>query len=283
MAMLKDLLLRAATAAVGIPAAIALLFFQGGVYFALAAAVVAAIGWDEYVRGTRRAGHEPLGTIGALILLVGLGWIAGAPWIRDLGQGHILMAAGFFVIVAGTFALRSDAPIRTAGSTMAGVAYLLWTFGFLIVMRGVDLSHIGPARFDWGDLAGRRVVYIILVTWSLDTGAYLAGKWLGGPHIAPRISPRKTLGGSFGGVAGAALVSLALYRYAGLSIGNALILGALVGVVGQLGDLWESAIKREMGLKDFGEVLPGHGGVLDRFDSLFLAAPLALIYFLNLP
>ena len=130
------------------------------------------------------------------------------------------------------------------------------------------------------DTAAARVVYIFVVTWALDTGCYVTGRWLGGPKLAPRISPNKTFGGAAGGVVwatAASVICAVLLRI--LPAFDAIVLGVCIGLFGQIGDLWESSIKRELGIKDFGGILPGHGGALDRFDSLFLSLPIAVLYF----
>ncbi len=135
------------------------------------------------------------------------------------------------------------------------------------------------------------VLFVVLVVWSSDSFAYLAGRALGGPRLAPRISPGKTWSGSVGGLLGAMLVGAVLAmllpvpRGAGLAsaAGRGLFAGLLLGVVSQAGDLAESAFKRRSGVKDSGRLIPGHGGLLDRFDGLLAAAPVAALLSLAAP
>jgi phosphatidate cytidylyltransferase len=116
------------------------------------------------------------------------------------------------------------------------------------------------ARFDL-------VFWLMLVTWATDIFAYFAGRSIGGPKLAPKISPNKTWAGLIGGMAGAALVGAGAAWL--LSIGEPFFwLGAPMGLLAQLGDLYESRVKRKLGVKDSGALLPGHGGVLDRLDGL---------------
>ena len=163
------------------------------------------------------------------------------------------------VLVTGE-ELRAGA-IRAAW-TVLGVAFVggLFTYGALL------RNHED----------GRQLIYFLTcTTWAGDIGAYYVGLRLGRRPLAPRISPKKTVEGALGGIAAPMLVA-ALgqgWIWPGLSVGTALWAGGVLGVVGMLGDLAESAIKRAAGVKDSGRLIPGHGGVLDRLDSLFFAGP----------
>jgi CDP-diglyceride synthetase len=146
------------------------------------------------------------------------------------------------------------------------------------------LLLLGETR--WHELA---LAFLFVGVFGLDTAAYFAGKYIGGPQIAPHVSPKKTLTGSVAGLMAAMLLALVFLGIPGVPGGDALyarvqwwefaVLGLAIGVFGQIGDLMESAFKRWGGVKDAGFVIPGHGGFLDRFDSLFLAAP---VFFLLL-
>jgi phosphatidate cytidylyltransferase len=118
---------------------------------------------------------------------------------------------------------------------------------------------------------------VLVCLWVGDTGAYLIGKRFGRTALAPRVSPKKTWEGAIGGLALSALAGLAAAAIGGFGPVSGALLGAVVGVFGILGDLFQSAWKRSLGLKDSGGLLPGHGGVLDRGDSLLLAFPAAAL------
>lgn len=118
----------------------------------------------------------------------------------------------------------------------------------------------------------------VAACWTTDSAALVVGKTLGSHKLWPSVSPGKTIEGSVGGLLGSVLVTLWLGRWLGLSTGHALALGCALGIVGQLGDLAESKLKRWAGVKDSGSILPGHGGMLDHFDSLLANGPFAYYY-----
>ena len=138
-------------------------------------------------------------------------------------------------------------------------------------------STIWPASINSpSDTTSTRLPSI--VTWLNDTGAYLIGARLGKTKLAPALSPKKTVEGALGGLAFATVTSVLCGLWFQLPLVHALILGPVLGMLGQVGDLCESAIKRDLGIKDFGGIMPGHGGILDRFDSILFTAPIAYYY-----
>ena len=152
---------------------------------------------------------------------------------------------------------------------MAGVLYVGWLLSYLVALR---LE------------AGRGWVYLALLsTFGSDTAAFFLGRALGRHHLAPRISPAKTWEGAIAGVLGAVIISLLFTLptplQLPLSYGQAILLGILVSVFGQLGDLAESLMKRNSGVKDSGNLMPGHGGVLDRMDSVVFAGVVVYLYY----
>lgn len=154
--------------------------------------------------------------------------------------------------------------------------------GCWIVACGVPYAAFGALALIWirgaADGGLGLLLYLLSVIWATDIGAYFAGRRIGGPKLAPRISPNKTWAGLYGGMIAAGLCGggVAVLAGAGSPL-FALLLGALLAVVGQLGDLFESGLKRRYGVKDSGWVIPGHGGVLDRIDGLVVAAPVLAV------
>ena len=154
--------------------------------------------------------------------------------------------------------------------TIAGMLYVGWLLSYLVALR-LDAGR------SW-------VFFVLFTTFGSDTAAFFVGRVLGKHHLAPGISPGKTWEGAVGGVFGAIIVSLlfTLPTPLGLplSYGQAILLGLLVSVFGQLGDLAESLLKRNMGTKESGKLMPGHGGVLDRMDSVVFAGIVVYYFFL---
>lgn len=185
----------------------------------------------------------------------------------------------------GRGALRENALILLAGLYIGG------TTSFLLVL-GVMSRVVTGAASAVMPLHEAPVLLVFMAVFALDTAAYFGGKRFAGPRLAPAISPQKTVSGAACGLVAAIVLAVAFmlvpgapghaawwsFAAAQLSWWQFALLGATIGVMGQLGDLLESAVKRWGGVKDSGSVIPGHGGFLDRFDSLFLAAP--IYYFL---
>jgi len=123
------------------------------------------------------------------------------------------------------------------------------------------------------------ILFLLLTVWANDIGAFVVGRGLGGPRLAPSISPAKTWAGFWGGITAAGLVGGLVALVAGAQAPlAAVVLGAVLAVVGQGGDLFESAIKRRYKVKDSGQLIPGHGGLLDRIDGLVAAAPVLALF-----
>jgi phosphatidate cytidylyltransferase len=149
--------------------------------------------------------------------------------------------------------------------TVLGTLYVGLGFGHLLLMR----------RLDEGMAL---VLAVIFGTWAGDTFAYFVGKYFGSTPMAPRLSPKKTWEGFAGGVLGTVLVVVFIGLYTVLTPSESLLIGLTIAVVGPLGDLFESLVKRDVDAKDAGHMLPGHGGVLDRFDALLFSA--VAVYYL---
>jgi CDP-diglyceride synthetase len=178
-------------------------------------------------------------------------------------------AVTILVFIAEGMRGRRTPNVLGALFTLAGALYLGFAFGFLIDLWIAN----GDATRGW---LGTLPVWLLLAltpTWAADITAYLVGSRVGRRKIAPRISPGKTWEGTLAGFGAAAIVALLVAASAGIKTGPTLLVAALVGPVGLASDLLESAIKRAAGAKDSGTLLPGHGGVLDRIDSLILVAP----------
>ena len=205
-------------------------------------------------------------------------------WVHLCG-GRLASPAGIAipltVLVAAVAALIDS---ELLGIAVVGAGFLLawWLGGRPSLAAGVPYVGLAIIALAWlrgGDEAGRaNVLFLLLVVWASDIGAYAAGRLVGGPKLAPRISPSKTWAGAIGGLIAAMAVGagVALTLHGG-SVPHILPVAAGIGLAAQIGDLLESAVKRHYGVKDSGRLIPGHGGLLDRLDGLLTAAPMAAL------
>ncbi|MFN0141723.1 MAG: phosphatidate cytidylyltransferase [Pyrinomonadaceae bacterium] len=271
---------RILTAAIALPilvAAIILpLWFRDAVWlFVVLAAFAIAAGLFEFYSLTKKLelkADAAVGYLGAAALFIG--FVFDAP--ANVPELMLLTLALFFVVllVTQTFRFQKDFSkmLTGVGVTMLGVMYVAFLGGFLVAMRVGFENGVG--------LSTKLLGYFFIVVFMSDTGAYYAGRALGKHKLAPVISPGKTIegviGGLFAAAAGAAIATATFFSELPfqVSIPLALVLAA----VGVLGDLAESAMKRGAGAKDAASILPGHGGFLDRLDSLLFGAPI-LYYF----
>lgn len=217
----------------------------------------------------------------ALLLLYEWGEITGGSkrsWPVAVAGGAIAAAlgAGFAGGYGLGFGLLSVAALGLLVLGATGGRATLWT-ALAVPYIGAPALALAWLRFEAG--AGLWFVYWLLVTvWATDTGAYLVGRLVGGPRLAPRISPKKTWSGLAGGAVAAGLAGFALSNATATGVPLLCALASIVlGLWSQVGDLFESAVKRYFGVKDASRLIPGHGGFLDRVDGLLFAAPVAAL------
>lgn len=246
---------RVVSALVMVPVALGLAY-AGGLAFnllVLGLAALMAYEWNGLSSGGALAAGAPAG-----------GAVMGCVGISALGY----VAAGFTAVIpmaALTLAVAWMGGVRNFWSS-AGVVYVAIPCIAVIWLRAEPVLGL------------ETVVWLFAVVWATDIGAYFAGRGIGGPKLAPRISPQKTWAGLGGGVLAAGLVGAITATVLALPGSLALILfSAVLAVIAQIGDLVESMVKRHFGAKDSGRLIPGHGGVLDRLDGLMTAAPAVAI------
>ena len=269
---------RAISAAVLVPVLLIVIAI-GGPVLALAVTLVTAIAAVEVFRLLHGGGYAPflaLGTAFAVTIVLD----AAFPEVLE-GSGLLLGAIGIVLVAVASF-IKAD-PRDGLQSWMATVfgAFYISLLSFII-----RLGHVGPdipASAPLNFLGPERgwLLMLLLAVWAFDTGAFLVGRTIGRTKFIAHISPAKTVEGVAGGVVASTVVVGALLWGLGQNPVHALLLGPLVALAAQAGDLAESVIKRAAGAKDSGTLIPGHGGMLDRVDSFIFAAPVMTLYVLT--
>lgn len=270
--MASELSKRLAVAAVGIPVCIAVAY-TGGVVFAAGLGILSYLAVGEIGSMLGERGRSSMTRVGAILaglfplaaILLGpqaIGWLAIACLLGLLGLATLRIPP-------------VEMPFQTAALTFTAIMYVGGLLSF-----GVSLREFVPGRLE-----GTLLFFLpVVVTWAVDTAAYTGGRAIGRRKLAPAISPNKTVEGGLSGLLAGPLAALA-YTWialpdiaADLGVGRILVLGIVLAVAAILGDLVESSLKRECGVKDSSQLLPGHGGLLDRMDSLLWTIPVAYFF-----
>ncbi|MEP6765380.1 MAG: phosphatidate cytidylyltransferase [Gemmatimonadaceae bacterium] len=271
----SELAKRVGVALVGVPLLL-WVFWKGDAALATVLAAMSAISAFEFMRIARVGGTNPLSVMG--VVLAALVPIAvHAQFLRVVNIPNVVAVLVMLAVVAASIWARgvNGKPLSAAAVTLFGVAYTGGTLSFAYALR-----YFGYAV---GDTSGALVLILpVALTWASDTGAYFAGRAFKGPKLIPSVSPAKTISGSIGGVFLTIVVCLLFVKYSlrpyaqlAFTPWGAILFAVGISAAAQTGDLVESLYKREAGVKDSGTLLPGHGGALDRFDSLFFVLPVA--------
>lgn len=258
--------------------------FLGGDVLGVVVFILAVIGIHEFYSAMQSGGYKPAKVVGyisclSLLYIVFGDMKPGLSSIKDYSFQVKTVSLLIFIVMAVLFCLlifkHGKYNIADAAVTILGILYIVFLFSFIILVR---------------KMAGRGDLYIWLVfigAWIPDTAAYFTGVTIGRTKILPVVSPKKSLEGSIGGVVGCVAVmtgvglylnTLGIYGMEGIPAYHYIILGILCGAISQIGDWAASAMKRYVGIKDYGRLMPGHGGVLDRFDSILFVAPVVYFY-----
>jgi phosphatidate cytidylyltransferase len=262
---LTNLALRVATALVAVPLVV-LLIHNGGPLLVVVLGLVFLVGQHEFYQIARRAGTDPM---------VWPGMAAGAFVLaRHLWEPALMLGLVVPVLLLAALPLMHGVrrPVESYAVTLAGIIYPTLFISFIFDLRLDPGFH--PVNAFWLTLG------TFILVWVTDMAAYFTGKTIGRTPLAPTVSPKKTWEGAVGGLVGALAVAIVLKLTVleALAWIDMLVVALLCGAVGQLGDLAQSKFKRAVDMKDSGALIPGHGGVLDRFDALILVAPLVYIY-----
>ncbi|WP_406666646.1 phosphatidate cytidylyltransferase [Gallaecimonas sp. GXIMD1310] len=282
--MLKQ---RIITALIMLPLAVLIIFFLPLDYFAWAVAVLITVGaweWSPMAGIHSRFGKALLALLTFAVVAAVQLWIP-ASRLWEGGQpaplhSLLTMAGSIWWIVATVMVVQYPQPRRfwcqqRRWKLVIGALTLLPTWAALLLLRSW--------RYDANPLNGAwAILFVLLLVWAADTGAYFSGRALGRHKLSPRVSPNKTIEGAIGGlVLAMAVAALCVYlRPAHLSAGAIITASVLAALASILGDLSESMFKRAAGIKDSGTILPGHGGILDRIDSITAAAPVFVLVML---
>ena len=258
----------------------------GGPALAGLLAIASAISAWEFYRIARAAGNTPLSDLGCAI--AGLVPIAVHARYLDLVLPRLSYFAVVLTIVMSIVLWARGATAAAKGiSAMATTVFgALYTGGLLSFAYAIRYHEYAVGGVEIGRVpvaSGAVLLGLpLLITWASDIGAFFVGRAVGGPKLMPSISPGKTRSGALGGLLASVLVAWLYIQYLlvpiaqlALQTAGIIIFGVLISVAAQLGDLVESMLKREAGVKDSSNLLPGHGGLLDRLDSLFFVLPTA--------
>jgi phosphatidate cytidylyltransferase len=257
----RGLARRAATAVLGIPLTV-LLVVLGKSWLLVGVCGAIVVGLLEFYAMAERIGYRPVREAG-----VGAGILFALTAAQPVLWAEPILAA--LLVYTMLRQLRGGVPDRglaNAGVTLLGALYVGYLFSFVVRLRGLS---VGPE----GVPSPLPALLVISVVWAADSVAYFVGLGAGRHKLLPRVSPNKSLEGAVAGILGGIAAGVVFgWWVARFPLSMAGTVGALCAIASVCGDLWESAVKREVGVKDSGWVLPGHGGMLDRFDGLLFAA-----------
>ncbi len=264
---------RILTGIVGI--ALAAFIIQTGDWpFAAFALVLPLIGWYEYSKAFIKKGLRTAFILGIL----GITLIWGCAWLGNMEEMVAVVTGITLVTLLLTVFLHGRISPVEAGISVGGILYVGIPFAHLVMLRFLDDKMIAT-QLGGFELGCAYVWVMFIGTWASDTFAYFTGSAIGSHKLCPSISPNKTVEGFLGSVVGTTASIAALgHLFFGFPLPEMAVLGVLLSLFATLGDLVESVIKRHTGIKDSGSLIPGHGGVLDRFDSVLYTAPMVYYF-----
>jgi phosphatidate cytidylyltransferase len=268
---------RIISAAIGL-AILAVIMVLGGTAVGILVFALSLIGLHEFYGAVEKGGYKPVKLVGYLssLPLLAAAFIKSAPSELMSSKGsfvEIIALWAFLLLVAllcmVIFSNGACKPVDAA-FTAFGVFYVVFLFSFVTLTINLEFGSL----YIW---------FIVIGAFATDTAAYFTGVTMGKTKILPAVSPKKSLEGSIGGIIGC-VAAMAIYGYfvmkhtGPIPLYHFIILGLLCGIISQIGDWAASAIKRSAGIKDYGRLMPGHGGVLDRCDSILFTAPVVYFY-----
>ena len=232
------------------------IYIGSPVYDLLVLAAIVVMAWEW----RRLCAAQHFDTAGIIMTIAVVG-ATGLTWFQQVGLAVLLVAAGALVV----FFMIAGSEGKSSIWTIAGL--------LAVGLTGISLILIRRIGDDWSV-----TMWLLVAVWATDINAFLVGRSIGGPKLAPKISPGKTWSGLIGGIVGAVGWSVIWALWTGVEqVGTVALLGAAIAIFAQLGDLGVSRVKRRYGVKDTGTLIPGHGGLLDRVDGIMGAVPVAIL------
>ena len=269
------MLTRIITGVVGIALA-AVVIQMGGTLFAGFALVLSILAWFEYARAFHRKGSN----LTFLTGILGLFLLWGCAWLGNADESMAVTTGIVLIVLLESVLLHGRVSFVDACTSVAGILYLGLPFAHMVMLRGLYpetmlATSLGSFEF------GCAMIWVMFIgTWASDTFAYFVGSAIGSHKLCPTISPNKTVEGFLGSVVGTTAAVAGLGVFFSLPVAEMAGLGFCISLLATLGDLVESVAKRYTGIKDSGNIIPGHGGVWDRFDSVLFTAPLVYYFVL---
>lgn len=254
------------------------IIYEGNWLFFLMMLLLTLVGWLEYRNMVSTLKVNLADRTGALWLICFL----GAYWFGAMKLMFFLFFILMVWLLLRTVFFHTTVKPGDSAYTLYGLLYIGGGFLAMLALRSGTIATYFTDSFSTVMLEPARfLMYLVIFsTWASDTFAFAVGKWLGKNKLCPKISPGKTQEGAIGGFVGTIIVALIVSLIFKFSLLHGFAIGFIVAIMAPLGDLAESILKRVCNIKDSGHIIPGHGGVLDRFDSLFFAAPAVYIYLL---
>lgn len=275
---MRNLIVRTLSGAVLLAIVLGAAYGGAYAYGGLLLLIVVVGMWEFYniARATGARPHRTLGLIAGVVFFL----TCFVQWMMPMNDniGAELLISGvlyFSVLLPLCFIVElffeSETPVRNVATTLMAVVYVAYPMSLMLFIPGLIT----------GEWTAEAFLFYLFIVWGNDVFAYLTGVTIGKHKMAPRISPKKSWEGFVGGIVGAMVMGAIGSYVVGGSLGMWLGLSFVVAITSVFGDLVESMFKREAGIKDSGNIIPGHGGILDRFDALLISSPFAFVYLIG--